>query len=531
MNDKSFSRRDFVKFMGGSTAALMAISPAALLTSCKNDIGLKGITPTLQDELVLAPGLDYSVLIKWEDKLNTEDYFGFNNDYTAFFELSESEAILWVNHEYPHPMFIGGWMKGGPRTKEQVDKERYNLGGSLVHIKKDKNNRWSYVENSQYNRRLTATTEIPLIATRDIKGARVAVGTFAGCAGGVTPWKTVLSCEENYQDYYGDYSSKGEFKKSKFKWDDFYKLPPEHYGWVVEVDPLTGVAKKLTAMGRMSREGATATVAKDGRVVVYSGDDKANEHIYKYISKSTDSLDEGELFVANLEKGQWLSLDWSKSKVLQDNFKDQMDVLIYAREAAKLLGATPCDRPEDVEINPKTNDIFVCLTNNYNKNEPDNPKNNYYGKILKISETNADPLSLTFTSSDFAVGGNDSGFACPDNMIFDHNGNLWMTTDISGDMVAKGPYEKFKNNGLFYFPLSGKDAGRAIQMGSAPVDAELTGLSLSTDKKTLFLSVQHPGEKSKSLTELNSHWPKGGNEMPRPAVVQIFGPLFDKLNG
>src|SRR5690606_31999634 len=149
------------------------------------------------------------------------------------------------------------------------------------------------------------------------------------------------------------------------------------------------------------------------------------------------------------------------------------------------------------------------------------------GKILKIAETNADPLSMTFVASDFAVGGNESGFACPDNMIFDHAGNLWMTTDISGDMVGEGPYEKFKNNGLFYFPLSSNDADKIFQMASVPVDAELTGLSLSTDRKALFLSVQHPGEKSKSLSELSSHWPSGGNEMPRPAVVQIFGPLFD----
>ena len=106
-----------------------------------------------------------------------------------------------------------------------------------------------------------------------------------------------------------------------------------------------------------------------------------------------------------------------------------------------------------------------------------------------------------------------------------------MTTDMSGKMMNKLPYGRFKNNGLFYIPLSGPNAGRASQVASAPVDAELTGISFSPDYKTLFLSVQHPGEQSKSLGELSSHWPSGGAAVPEPAVVQIFGETLDRLMG
>ncbi|MDD0853674.1 DUF839 domain-containing protein [Halobacteriovorax sp. GB3] len=528
MKDGKFSRREFVAFLGGTLGALTVSSPL-VLSGCKNQESLMGIKPSDLDDLVLAKGLDYKLLVEWGAKLNSSDTFGFNNDYTAVFPLNSNELLMWVNHEYIHPMFVSGWQRGSKRTKEQVDKERYEVGGSIIHIKKNDRNEWSLVENSNYNRRLTATSEIPLVAPRKIAGHEKAIGTFAGCAGGTTPWGTVLSCEENYQNFYGERDSKGRFSKGQYGWEEFYQMPPEHYGWVVEVNPKTGESKKLTSLGRFSHECATTVVAKDGRCVVYSGDDKANEHIYKFISNKPGSLDEGELFVANLEKGQWLSLDYNKQKVLQENFKDQTDVLIFAREAAKLLGATPCDRPEDVEVNPKNNDVFVCLTNNYNSDKLEDPKNNFHGKILKIQEKNQDPLSLEFKSSDFAVGGVDSGFSCPDNLLFDKAGNLWMTTDMSGSMMHKGPYKKFKNNGLFYFPLSGPNAGVAFQMASAPTDAELTGLTLSPDGKTIFLSVQHPGEKSKSLDSLTSHWPHGGKSMPKPAIVQISGPLLDSL--
>jgi secreted PhoX family phosphatase len=280
----------------------------------------------------------------------------------------------------------------------------------------------------------------------------------------------------------------------------------------VEVNPLTGEAKKLTSLGRCAHECATCVRTKDGRVAVYTGDDKNSEFLYKMISDKKDSLEQGELFVANLEKGEWISLSIDKHKVLKDNFKDQTDVLIHVREAGKLLGATPLDRPEDIEIHPKTGDVFVTLTNN-------KPNGNYHGKILKISEASGDHGSIKFKASDFLLGGDT--FSCPDNMVFDKDGNLWMATDISGSAMNKAPYVKFKNNGLFFIPTSGKNAGKVFQVASAPNDAELTGLTLTPDGKTLFVSVQHPGEKSKDMNNMTSHWPDGANSMPKSAVVQI----------
>lgn len=533
-------RRDFLKFFGGTTSLLfMGGVGSGVLTSCSTSLekvdfktlGFKPLTPRTDDELVLANGLNYKIMMSWGDQLNSKERFGYNNDFTAYVPLKDKadEGILWVNHEYVHPMFASGYRRGEKRTKEQVDQEREEVGGSLVHIKKTKEG-WAPVQNSPYNKRLSATTAIPLVAPRPIDGTSVAVGTLGNCAGGVTPWGTFLSAEENYQHYYGDYDYKSNDRKSgRLSWHKFYDQSPRHYGWVVEIEPLTGKAKKLTALGRFSHESATTVRAKDGRVVVYSGDDKADEFIYKFISHSKDSLEKGELFVADLKNGRWLSLDRSKSKILQEEFDDQLDVLIHCRRAGRLLGATHCDRPEDIEINPSNGDVIVALTNNYDKKNWSDPKNNFYGSLLKISEKDRDPAALSFTSDTLVMGGRETGLACPDNLCFDRRGNLWVTTDISGSVVEKKAYKGFGNNALHYIPMSGPYAGQVFQVASAPVDAELTGPSFAPDGETLFLSVQHPGERSKSLKKLTSHWPKGGGEIPRSSVVQIRGETMRKL--
>ena len=522
------SRRKFLKFMGAH-GALLGLSP--LLTSCatnlppKDILGFTPIPPTSEDRLVLATGFQQDVMVRWGDKINAKETFGFNNDYIAFLPQSNTRALMWVNHESTIPLFVSGYDGKVKRTRSQVVLEQKSVGGSIIEIEK-MGATWKLVSSSNKSFRVDARTPIPFIANRPIKGSRRAVGTLGNCAGGVTPWGTVLTCEENYQDFYGD----SEFKSGKwertqaelFYWDQFYSYPPEHYGWVVEVDPQTRKSKKLTSLGRFAHESATCIRTKDGRVAVYSGDDKNDECIYKFISDKPDSLHSGELYVADTKNGQWIHMSLQKNPQLKKYFKDQLDLLTYARKAAHELGASRLDRPEDIEIDPKTNDVYITLTNN-------KPKKNYHGSILKIKETGGDPGALTFTSETFMTGGEHSGFSAPDNLVFDRKGNLWVATDIAGYAVGKPPYTKFKNNGLFYIPLHGPYAGQAFQVASAPTDAEFTGPCFSEDGRTLFVSVQHPGELSKSLDHLTSHWPEGGQSHPKPAVVQIYGEALDRL--
>ncbi len=263
-------------------------------------------------------------------------------------------------------------------------------------------------------------------------------------------------------------------------------------------------------------------LAPDGRTVAYSGDDTEDEHLYKFISAKPGSLERGDLFVADTINGRWLPLDRAKDPRLKAEFKDHTDLLVQTRRAAKIVGATPLARPEDIEIQPSTGAVFVSLSLSPKKK-------NLFGSLMKIVEKDGNPLSLEFQATTFAAGGPGSGFSCPDNLAFDKRGNLWMTTDISGSKTLRAPYKEFGNNGLFYIPLSGDGAGQAYQVASAPLGAELTGPCFAPDGETLFLSVQHPGERFHDGKHFASHWPDGGASDPAPCVVQITGPMMTKL--
>jgi secreted PhoX family phosphatase len=92
-------------------------------------------------------------------------------------------------------------------------------------------------------------------------------------------------------------------RASIYGWENFYNYPPEHYGWVVEVDPKDGSAQKHIALGRFAHECCTLYQLEDKRIVAYTGDDKNNEHLYKFVSSKPNSLKEGILYVADTIKG------------------------------------------------------------------------------------------------------------------------------------------------------------------------------------------------------------------------------------
>ena len=546
-----YSRRKFISFMGKAGLGSVAIpqflvrcgsttTPPLSFNTLSKDrlrllkkVVLEGLLPSDKDDLLLANGLDYHTIVKWGDKISDKDSFGFNNDFTCFIPFDDrnpKDGLLWVNHEYVNSLFVSDYDNNTSqeRTIGQVDKEMYNVGGSIVRIK-EVNGRWNVIENDPHNRRITAATPIQLNWDSPIKGKTTVIGTHSNCSGGITPWKTFLTCEENYDQFFGeteyDENDVAYHRPSGQGWEKFYEYPPEHYGWVVEVNPKDGSAQKHIALGRFAHECCTLYALEDNRVVAYSGDDKNSEHMYKFISSKPNSLKEGTLYVADIINGKWLALDWENQVVLKNKFKNQTEVLIRARAAAKLLGATELNRPEDIEIDPVTGNIFVSLTNNKDKND-------FHGSILKIEETDGAFDALTFKSSTYKAGGEENGFSCPDNLAFDLSGNLWMTSDMSGSAMNKenGPYMTFKNNSLFVIPRYGEDAGKVIRVASAPKDAELTGPWFSPDGKTLFLSVQHPGEQTKELDFPSSTWPFDEDNIPKPAVVGITGDLIEKMN-
>jgi secreted PhoX family phosphatase len=520
-------RRKFLTYMGSGTAALVAASsglsaltPKANATAANhlmdgqpNGNGkpltapFKAIGRTWENELVLPKGYHYNIIASYGDEINSKgEKFGDAADLTVYFPIdslkggnNSEEGLIWVNHEFPEPGNYMTMLGINPATYNKSNLGQYPkllamqkeaVGGSVIHVKKEKGE-WKLVKSDTYNRRVDGTTPIqltgPAAGSSAVKGAKIVEGSLGNCSGGRTLWNTALSCEEN--TYYGD----------DYGWPNF---TDEHYGWVMEVDPFNPNApvRKHTALGRFAHENTAMGLTSDGRVVVYMGDDARDECFYKFISKKKfnknnreanfDILENGTLYVANLEKQSWIALDYETNEKLQNYQKDgkkfftsQADVLTHAREAGRAVGATLLDRPEDVEIHPHDGSVFLALTNN-------SKHGNFHGQIVRFAPAEGDHGSDKFTFQVFVAGGRQSGITCPDNLHFDSAGNLWVVEDFGA--TEDNVYAEYKNCGVFMIPTDGKNYGDPFQFASGPKGCEVTGPWLTPDERTLFLDVQHP---------------------------------------
>jgi secreted PhoX family phosphatase len=339
---------------------------------------------------------------------------------------------------------------------------------------------------------------------------------------------------------------------------------PNRFGWVVEIDPLDPAARpvKRTALGRFKREGAGNVINRDGRLVVYSGDDEAFNYIYRFVSRgrydpanraaNRDLLDDGTLSVARLEADgtlEWRPLVWGEGPLTPANdFASQADVVIETRRAADLLGATPMDRPEDIDPNPLTGRVYVALTNNSGR-KPDrlDPANdraaNIWGQIVELIAPGGDHAAPSFrwemlvrcgppgeaakATWNPATSAN-GWFACPDNLAVDGQGRLWVTTDQgSAWLKASGTAD-----GMWALETEGPARGAGRMFFRVPVGAELCGPCFAPGDRTLFLAVQHPAAdgakdykpfaKASTFEEPATRWPDFKPDMPvRPSVVVI----------
>lgn len=480
-----------------------------------------------QDELSVAEGFTWYSLLRAGDVINSQgDKAGDCCDYLHFMPgKKENQAFLWVNHEYLlDNVLYGGIVKPEDKSKEQVDAEMKLVGGSYVELVRGKhtdgNLRWQVNSNSSLAFRLDANTPIPMVGAA---GGRTALGTLGNCSGGYTPWGTILSAEENYDVYFKRHE--GTFR-GYYGWGKYYQRAEEDYGWVVEVNPVTRSARKLTGLGRFAHEGATLTRARDGRVVVYLGDDAKSQCLYKFVSrgsvtgvpeKDADLLVDGNLYVANFSKGEWVLLSPENQVLAKDErFKTLENILTYTRDAAQLVGGTRLNRPEDIKIDPSNGDVYFALTNNADVGD-------MFGSVNLLREMNGDAASLKFSFETFLSGGSRSGMSCPDNLTFGPQNTLWACTDMSASAMGKGALTDFARNSMFRLEVDESNSVFARHFLQAPRDAELTGPIFLPDDSALLVSVQHPGEGSyaKEGVGFTSHWPDGGNSKPVSTVVCV----------
>lgn len=533
------SRRDFLLYVGmGSYSLMRSVSGASaaaafptLRSPGKKATRFSPIAPTREDRLILPPGFEYDVLASYGDPLDAKGsaLFGYDNDFLAFFPLNalqggkdSDHGLLWVNHEYVNPLFLNGVARTVKRSVEMLQREHDAVGGSVIEIQKIQG-RWKRVENSRFARRFTADSPAMRMTGPAASRFSQVAGTLANCSGGRTPWHTVLSAEENFH-LFNSKEDRG------LGWGEVPQMAiqEEHFGWIVEADPFGELPpKKHTALGRFAHENAALRVGKTGRLAIYMGDDCADQYLYKYVSHAKFSatltraeqsalLESGTLYAADFSKGQWLSLDVEKNPSLRKaGFQNQADVCLRTRDAAKAVGATPIDRPEDCEVHPLDGSLYLALTNN-------SKHGNFHGQIVRLVENQDDAEAEKFRFEIYLAGGAQSGLSSPDNLLFDKGGNLWVTCDVSSHSIGKGIYESFGNNGLYQVPTRGANAGKAFQFASGPVEAELTGPWFNEKEDTLFLSVQHPGEETVDLAHPTSRWPTGKG-LPKPSVVAVRG--------
>ena len=532
-----------------------------------------------------------------------EAQFGYNNDYIGYLPLplgsrNSSHGLLCINHEYTieELMFPGLERQDSHRwyadmTAGLIDIEIAAHGGSIIEVKRDGSGKWHVVDNSRYARRISAlSTEMRLSGpaaghsrlrtSADPSGTRV-IGTVNNCAGGMTPWGTYLMAEENFHGYFmgfleghpeaRNYARYG-VPTGWYGWGRFHQRfdinrePNEanRFGWIVEVDPLDprSTPVKRTALGRFKHEGAETIVNGDGRVVIYSGDDQRFDYLYRFVSDgrfdpdnpaaNRDLLDHGLLSVARFEADGslvWLPLIFGIEPLIPVNgFDSQADVMIETRRAADLLGATPMDRPEDVQPNPRTNKVYVALTNN-SKREAEqvdaaNPRGpNLFGHIIELSPPGGNHGASRFGWKILVKCGNPADptvaalwnpatsangwFAAPDNAAVDHRGNLWIATDQASGWALSGTAD-----GVWLLETEGEKRGTGRMFFRAPVGAEICGPVFTPDDETLFVAVQHPAAdgvvnyegrgRGSTFADPATRWPDFDPAMPpRPSVVAI----------
>ncbi|MCC5881128.1 MAG: PhoX family phosphatase [Halomonas sp.] len=336
---------------------------------------------------------------------------------------------------------------------------------------------------------------------------------------------------------------------------DDYRNEPHTFGYMVEFDPFDpeSTPVKRTHLGRFAHEGVIFAPAVEGQpVVAYSGDDARFEYIYKFVSarpyqaSSADGslLDEGTLYVARFNddgSGEWLALAPGENGLTPENgFADLADILVNTRSAADFAGATKMDRPEWGAVDPATGQVYFTLTNNTRRSEEQvdaaNPRaENHFGHIIRWQEDGTHAAERFEWDIFVMAGDGESGrdlageplgqeaiFSSPDGLWIDPDRRLWIQTDISESVMNSGIHEVFGNNQML---VANPETGEIRRFLTGPVGQEITGVITTPDQRTMFVNVQHPGATTSAEAfaagELASHWPDGGNSIPRSATLVI----------
>jgi hypothetical protein len=582
----------------GGLAALVRAVPASATSLPQGPLlGFNGVPASTDDALVVPEGYSAQVLIAWGDPVSTgpkyrpdasntaEDQarqWGMHNDGLVYFPLQGSQRGLLVqNHESSDdvllfPDGVANW------THEKTRKSQAAHGVSIIEVSRSSrrgrdDGDWQVVRPSAYARRITAYSPIriggpakgdPRLVTSADPSGRWAQGTLNNCAMGFTPWGTYLACEENFNVYFRKSGTPSALERrygigaqSSYLWhttDRRFDLDVEPneancFGWVVELNPFnaSSIPIKRTALGRLKHEGARVQESRDGRIVVYMGDDEQFEYIYRYVSRlpwrrafrrGVHPLNDGVLYVARFGadgRGEWLPLT-PETPALQG--WSLPDILINTRGAADLAGATKMDRAEWIDTFPESLTAIATLTSNSRRGVGSNPGAdaanpriaNAYGHIIQWRHR-GDFTDDSFTWEEFALAGDPANpahgstivgdrYGSPDGLYVAPSGRLWIQTDMLAGTINSGAYAGFGNNQMLCADPVSRETRRFLV---GPKGCEITGVMVTPDERSMFVGVQHPGEAPSGANDpanpaRYSSWPDGAaGSRPRSALVVI----------
>ena len=656
-------------------------------------------TYEVKDDLMLPSGFTYQIIGAWGDKIG-DSRFGYNNDYLSFIPTGYNEGLLTINFEYisgktwmeTYPLVLGETLPFA-EVKAKVTEGKINAfalaendplkmqikeiskeglvdqGIGVISLRRNNDGTWSRTYQTT-DRRITGISGLedgrylqttgPAIAVFNKKnkqgyddnlGTKI-IGTFQNCAGGTTPWGTVLSAEENFQDQVPEAvmadGSSLDPSQRPFVIDDktvdgranVFGLAGNKYGWMVEVDPANpnDYGTKHTWLGRFRHEAVACRAVSGKQLAVYSGCDRRGGHLYKFVSTAkirepknkanSGLLSDGMLYGAKFNPdgtGEWIALNPNtrvnpvlpsqvagkkgqgmvtlpnpvrtqggvveftndaeviaykqKFPTLADLYigdsqeEKQGAILIDAHFAGNAVGISCTARPEDTEVSADGK-LYIAFTSGSPGSDggpdrnvfqgPSGEETYEFGWIMALKEDGNDPEAMTFSWKMMAMGGEPAdgydchGFSNPDNLAIDSKGNLWMVTDMSTSKHNQAVNNRevsqtqllgiYGNNSTWCIPTSGANAGKAYPFAIGPMESETCGLNFTPDEKTLFLAIQHPGERGgmreemametnefmlkttegetfmqKRAIPVGSNWPsKLANQPPKPGVVAVF---------
>lgn len=601
--ERAISRRGFLGgvLAFGSGAAAMGAGLLKGTTAMAQPASRFPFTPIAAqtDGTVHVPeGYTWKTLVRWGDALFSDAegaydpkagvsvefadrVMGENTDGMELFHVDGRE-ILVVNSEYTNNKTNLPHREDGlPGSLDDVRILQHLQGVTVMEVAQGDEG-WNVVVDSPYNRRIHHNTPMTfsgpaaghdLLKTEADPTGMESLGTFNNCGSGRTPWGSYLTCEENFNGYFGAASdvSADEIVMDGFKrygvrtqvdagrynyhgFDARFDIAtnpnePHRAGYIVEIDPanpdMTPI--KHTALGRFKHENAAYGIATDGRVVVYMGDDERGEFMYRWVSRdvyvpgedTSTLLIDGTLSVAVFEddmSGRWVPLTPATTGM------DAAMISVFTRMAASKVGATTMDRHEWIAVHPNAPEAYCCLTNNSRRgvlnddgtvrtnaggdpmtvNAVNPRETNRFGQIVRWRPEGGDHGADGFAWDLYVMAGNptvadganagtaniNAGnlFNSPDGMQIDSTGLIWIQTD--GDDSNEGDFAGMGNNQM----LAGDPVtGRIERFLTGPNGCEVTGLTWSSDRRTMFVGIQHPG----------SNWPDGEGNLPRSAVITV----------